>query len=248
MKRTLLPRIAIAAALCAATATPAGIREKAYEIGFYGGIENGGNRANVHSNSSYGLKLGYFFSRKLMFEVTVDSYDTTRDFEGRAGDPTIPANQIPFTHNAATRFTSYTAGLTANFLTDREVKTTPFLSVGVGGVTEARKGAQFCVDLQPETDPQNPNPLNATCADVRPNGSLKDPNSKVDPTGIEWFTFVNAKDAAPVIYLAVGARTFLTPWLGVMYEGRWYHHDTFGFNQDVFQLTAGASFVLGGKK
>lgn len=240
MKRRSVLRIAVAVILCAATSAPAGIRDRAFELGAYGGITSGDNNANISSDFSYGVRGAYAFSRKLMVEANLDVFDTDVELEGRAGDRNLPASQVPYTHETPTSFFSYSVGLTANFLTDKETRTIPYLSVGIGAVQEERTGATFCVDLA-KTD-------NTECSDVRPNGSLVDPGSGADPNAVAWISSIDEKDTGTLLTFAVGARTFLTSWFGIRYEGRWYHHDTFDMNQDAFQATVGATFVLGGKK
>ena len=240
MRRSALLRIAVAAVLCAATVTPAGIRDRGFEAGFYGGQETGDVDTNIKSHLAYGVKFAYAVNRKLMAELNVDSFNTSFDYIGRAGDPSFPVNQVPFSRSVDTDFMSYTLGMTANFLTDREVKTTPYLSVGIGVMTEVRSGTQFCVDIFPQDSTK--------CSDVKPDGGLVDPNSNKDPNGVDWITEIRRRDTGAAVTIAVGGRTFLTNWFAIRYEGRWYHHDTFGNNQDAFQATVGATFTFGGKK
>ena len=240
MRRSTLLRIAVAAVLCAATVTPAGIRDRGFEAGFYGGQEIGDADTHVNSSPAYGVRFAYAVNRKVMAELNVDVFNTTFDYVGRAGDPSFPVNQVPFSENVATGFVSYTLGMTANFLADRDVKTTPYLSVGVGVMTEDRAGTQFCVDLFPQDTTK--------CSDVDPDGGLVDPNSNKDPNGVDWITEIRRRDTGTALTIAVGGRTFLTNWFGIRYEGRYYHHDTFSNNQDAFQVSVGATFTFGGKK
>ncbi len=247
MVRRALVRLALAA-LCAATATPAGIIKKAYEVGLYGGIESGDNNENISSDSAFGLRVGYALTPKLMAELNVDAFDTRREVTGLAGDASQPANQVPFSQPAGASFLGYSIALTANFLTEKDANTKPYLSVGLGFITEERDGAVFCVDT--DTGPKDLNGNQITsCADVTPDGRVLDPNRpRLNPGEIFWVTTLDEKDTGSLLTFAVGARTFFSDRFGIRYEGRYYHHEAFNANQDAFELTAGATFVLGGKK
>ena len=244
MRRTIhLAGIGFAVIVLASAAVFAEVRKEAYELGVYGGIENGDNNLNVASNHAFGLRFGYAISAKIMAELNVDMFDTNREITGFAGDPSQPATQRPFAVDAPTQFTSFTAALTANFLTEREVNTKPFLTVGLGIVSEERDGTNECVDLNPaQTDPTR-------CSDVFPNGSSKDPtNPMIQPNSVSWQQFLPEKDTGTALTLGFGARTYFGPWFGLRYEARYFHHDSFNANQDAFQLSVGATFVLGGSK
>jgi len=196
-------RVAGALLLTAATAASAGVREKGYEIGVYGGFENGDPHTNVPTGGSYGFRAAYAFTKKLMAELTVDAFPSSRDLIIRVGDPSIPIKQVPAGISPNADFLSYTLGLTANFLTERDVKTTPYFNVSLGFMTESRSAGSFSVR-------SNPN----------------DPNSVVNGQ------FLAQKDTGTALSVAVGARTLLTPTMGLRYDLRYIHHDTFGKNQD----------------
>ncbi|HZE89924.1 MAG TPA: outer membrane beta-barrel protein [Verrucomicrobiae bacterium] len=212
-------RVAIVAGLAAVTAAPAGIRDKAYEVGVYAGIENGDQRTSVPSGGSFGIRAGYAFTKKIMAELTVDGFPASRQITERVGDPSLPIQQVPIETNPSATFVSYMLGLTANFLTERDVKTNPYFNVSLGFVNESRGSSDFTVRT-------NPN----------------DPNSVISGTVLA------RKDTGTGLSVSAGARTFLRNNFGIRYEVRYIHHDTFAINQDGFQFSAGATFVLGGKK
>jgi hypothetical protein len=247
MTGRIVTRAAAAALVCAMGTAPAGVRDGMYELGAYGGIQAGDNNENVSSDSAFGARFGYALSRKIMIELNLDSFDTTKEIVGRAGRPDLPANQRPYSHEVGTSFLAYSVGLTANFLTDRDVRTTPYLSVSLGAVTEERDAALFCVDLRPNrgvpSTPQNP-----VCSDLNPDGTPVDPNYNPARDSVDYVSLLKDKDSGALLAFAVGGRTFLSNSFAVRYEGRWYHHNTFRANQDAFELSVGATFVLGGQK
>lgn len=220
-------RVALVLVLSAASATPAGIHEKGYEVGVYGGAENGDQRTQVpdshilglRAGGSFGFRAGYAFSKKIMAEVTVDGFPASRDVTVRVGPATLPARQIPTNVHFDTTFIAYTLGLTANFLTERDVKTAPYFDVSLGFLTEDRDSSTFSVRTNPS-----------------------DPNTTINGVVLA------RKDTATALTVGGGARTFFTDALGLRYELKYIHHDTFGINQDGFQLSVGATFVIGGKK
>ncbi|MBI3448552.1 MAG: porin family protein [Acidobacteria bacterium] len=212
-------RVAFVAGLAAVTATPAGIRDKAYEVGVYGGVENGDHRTSVKSGGSFGIRAGYLFTKKIMAELTVDGFPASRDITERVGDPSLPVLQVPVQTKPSATFVSYMLGLTANFLTERDTKTNPYFNVSLGFVNESRGSSDFSVRT-------NPN----------------------DPNSVVAGTILARKDTGTGLSVSAGARTFLRNNFGIRYEIRYIHHDTFTINQDGFQFSAGATFVLGGKK
>jgi hypothetical protein len=238
--RRLFPILAVLL-LFAVSANPAGIREKSFELGLYGGIEDGDNDANVGSSNAWGGKVAYAFSRRLMLELNIDHFDSTRELVGRAGPNDQPANQIPYSITPDTEFMIYTVGLNANFFTDRDVRTKPFLGVGLGAATEDLQGGTTCIDLNKFDGIQ--------CSDFKPNGFPKDPNQPpASPSDIDIVNKLPRKATGTALTMSAGARTFLADWFGIRYEVRYFHHDTFNVNQDHFEASVGATFVVGGKK
>ncbi len=235
-------------ACCASLPAVAGIYDKCFEIGVSGGIQSGDNNQNVSSGSSYGLKFAYAISQRIMIELSVDKYDTTRDITGFAGPPSQPANQVEFSNEAGTDFLYIGMGLTANFLTESDSATIPYVSVGLGSVVEERAASQFCLDLKPDADPNSSAAV--ACSDITPDGQVKDPNQNIanPDEEVSWQTFLDEKDSGTLLTVGIGARTFFNDWFAVRYEVRYYHHDTFDQNQDAFEATAGATFVLGGRR
>jgi outer membrane protein with beta-barrel domain len=216
---TRMMQVAGTLALTAATTTWAGIHEKGYELGVYGGIENGDHRTQVPARGAYGFRAAYAFTKKIMAEMVVDSFPTTRDVTIRVGNPSLPASQVATTITPDARFMSYSVGLMANFMTERDVKTTPYFNVNLGFITEDRGGGRFSV----RTVPSNP-------------GSVVSGE------------ILAQKDTGTLLTVGAGARSFLTDTIGLRYEIKYIHHDSFGINQDGLQGTVGATFVLGGKK
>jgi hypothetical protein len=212
-------RVSATLILAAVSLAPAGIREKGYEVGVYGGIEDGDHHTNVPAGRSYGMRAAYAFTRKIMAEFTVDAFPASRDLVIRIGDPSIPIRQVPASISPNADFLSYTLGITANFLTERDVKTNPYFNVSLGFMTESRSAGTFSVQT-------NPN----------------------DPNSVVRGGFLAEKDTGTALTVAAGARTFFTPSMGIRYDLRYIHNDTFRQNQDGFQVSVGATFVVGGKK
>src|SRR5262249_52630671 len=156
---------------------------------------------------AYGFRAGYAFTKKLMAELAVDSFSSDRTLTVFLGDPSFPASQVPVDSKVNTSFVSYTIGLCANFLTERDVKTKPYFNVNLGFITEDRNGATYSHQF-------NPN----------------DPNSVV--SGV----FPAEKDTSTLLSVGAGARTFFTDMIGIRYEAKYLHHDSFGVNQDGFQF------------
>ena len=156
----------------------------------------------------------------------------------------MPTEQIEFSHEAGTEFLSISLGLTANFLTETDSRTIPYVSVGIGAVQEMRDGALNCVDLI------QIGANSVTCADINPDGTVKDPNSNITQPEdhVEWIRTIDRKDTGNLLTIAAGARTFLSEWFGVRYEVRYFHHDAFEDNQDAIEASAGVTFVIGGRR
>ncbi len=235
-------------AWCASLPAVAGIYDKSFEIGIHGGVQSGDNKQAVRSDSTYGFTFGYAISQRIMIELGVDKYDTSHEVTGFAGDPSQPANQVPFSNEAGTDFLYVSMGLTANFLTESDSATIPYLSVGLGSVVEDRAASQFCLDLQPDPDPNAAGAV--ACSDITPDGHVKDPNQNIPnpEEEVSWQTHLNEQDSGVLLTVGLGARTFFNDWFAVRYEVRYYHHDTFDQNQDAFEATAGATFILGGRR
>lgn len=226
--------------LCAAGPSAAGIYEKGFELGLDLGRQSS-NEPGVSGDSSFGLKVGWAITQKLMIEGDYAHFNTQREYNGFAGDPSSPANQVSFARQATTEFEYYTIGLTANFRTETDARTLPYITVGMGSVVQSRAAAHFCVDLKPAGS--------ITCADVNPNGTKKDPNAGFDPSvEVAWLDFLPREDTGTLLTVGAGARTFFTDWVGVRYEVKYYHHDAFDENQDTFEGTFGATFFLGGRR
>ncbi|HXI03490.1 MAG TPA: outer membrane beta-barrel protein [Candidatus Saccharimonadales bacterium] len=226
--------------LCAASLSAAGIYEKGFELGLDLGRQSS-NEPGVTADSCYGARVGWAITQKLMIEGDFAHFGSQREYAGFAGDPSSPANQVPFSKPASTEFDYYTIGLTASFRTATDARTLPYITVGMGSVVQTRAGARFCVDLKPGSS--------VTCADVNPDGTKKDPNASFDP-GVEvsWQEFLPREDTGTLLTVGAGARTFFTDWIGVRYEVKYYHHDAFDENQDTFEGTFGATFFLGGRR
>ncbi len=238
------------ALLCLSSSPPAAaaMYDKAFEIGLHGGVQSGDNNENVNSDSTFGFKFAYALTQRIMIELAVDQFDTTREVTGFAGPPNQPANQVPFSNESGTEFLYLSLGLTANFLTESDSRTIPYVSVGLGSAIEERAGSQFCLDLKPDSDPNSPTAV--SCSDITPDGRVKDPGQFVPNPDeeISWQTFIDEKDTGTLLTVAAGARTFFSDWFAVRYEARYYHHDSFERNQDAFEASAGATFVLGGRR
>jgi len=212
-------RVACVVVLCAATATPAGIRDKSYEVGVYGGIEKGDPRTDVSTGGAFGFRAGYAFTKKIMAELAVDAFSSDRTLTVFLGDPAFPPKQIPVQANPTADFISYTLGLGANFLVDRDIKTKPYFNVNIGLITEDRGMSDFSFQFVPG-----------------------------DPNTIVGGVILASKDTSTILTVGAGARTFFTDTIGIRYEVKYIHHDSFGDNQDGLQASVGATFVIGGKK
>jgi hypothetical protein len=244
MRRSLSCLVAGVFILGAATPLTAAIYEQSWEFGAYGGIQSGDSDVSVSSDSAFGFKAAFAINPKIMIEANVDRFDTNRDIEGAIGNPSIPTQQLEFSHEGGTRFLSITLGLTANFFTETDSRTIPYLSVGIGAVRETRDETQHCIDL-------NELPVNfVTCADINPNGTVKDPNSNISRprSEVHWSRSIEQGDTGTLLTMSAGARTFLSEWFGVRYEVRYFHHDAFDINQDAFEASAGVTFVVGGRR
>jgi len=254
MKRTLI-FIAAASFLCAIGAAQGGVRKNGFEFGVRLGGQEGGQvvpcvddvfggdeelgRESPACSSMFGLSAAYALSPKLMVSLVYDRFPTTRNYIGVAGDPSQPATQVHFEEEADTTFSYYTAGITANFLTERDVKIKPFLNVGVGIVTEERAGTTFCIDLNSHDT--------TTCAQINPDGTQVVPGVG-EPEAVDWQRYLDDQDTGTAITFGVGARWFFKPWYSAVAEFRYYHLDTYNVNQDAFQFTIGANFIVGGKE
>lgn len=243
MRRTMIGLAVGAALLCAVTPSAGGIYEKGWEFSLMGGGQIGDSDAEVDRDVSYNLRIAYALTPKIEIEFAYGKFDTTRDITGSAGDPSSPTAQVDFSETGDTEFTYYSLGLTANFLTETDSSTLPYISVGLGSAEERRDGRQFCIDLIVDANPW-------TCADILPDGRLADPSSGIqNPTQqVSWQTELDRRDTGTLLTLGGGARTFLVDWFAVRYEVRYYHHDTFEINQDAFEISVGASFVVGGRR
>ncbi len=66
-----------------------------------------------------------------------------------------------------------------------------------------------------------------------------------DPNGVE---VLESYDAAAVLTMGLGARTFFHDDWAIRYEARYFHHDLFEASQDEYEISAGVSWILGGKR
>lgn len=243
--RSSLIGLAAGAILLAGVSPSAGaIYENSFVFTLLGGIQSGDSDTAVASDSSYSFRVAYALTPKIEIEAGYGRFDTTRDITGFAGDPASPANQVEFSQEGATEFTYYTLGLTANFLTETDSSTFPFVAVSLGSAEERRDGQEFCIDLITTSANQ------FDCDDVLPNGQPVDPN--VGPSQpreeVSWQRALERKDTGTLLTLGAGARTFFGEWFALRYEARYFHHDTFEVNQDAFEFSVGASFVVGGRR
>jgi len=242
MRRKFRPVVALVAMMFAAGFARAEIRERGYEVSLHGGILSGDTNSLIRSTNPFSLRIGFALNPRLMIEGMVSQASTERELTGFAGPVNAPASQIRFGGEYEdTEFRFYTVGLTANFRTDLDVRMIPYMGVGVGLVTENRKGRLFCVDLDVVDFTK--------CKDVNPDNTLKDPNNiLLNPNGVEFEEYIPEQDTGALLSIDAGLRFFATPWLAGKVEIRYYHHDSFERNQDAFEASVGASFLFGGRK
>jgi hypothetical protein len=241
MRRSVLILAVAAAVICPAIPATAGLLEKSFEISAFGGVQSGNA---VASDSSFGLRFAYALSPKIEIEAAYDHFDTTRSVTGFAGDPSSPTQQIEFSRENPTEFTYYTIGLTANFLTETDHRTLPFISVGLGSVVESRDGSEFCIDLI--TSLAN----SVTCDDIRPDGRPVDPNAGIMNPSQEvfWQRNLEREDTGTLLTFGAGAKSYFAERIAARYGVRYLHHDSFDSNQDVFEFSVGVSFIVGGRR
>src|SRR5262249_6518771 len=97
--------------------------------------------------------------------------------------------------------------ITGNLLTDRDTKTVPYISAGLGIIQETR--AAF-----------------------------------TGPAGPVFESF----DASAILSIGLGARTFSTDSLAAGQEAHYNRQDSFDQGQNEYILSAGITWIVGGKK
>lgn len=208
-------------------------REDAWEVSVFVTHLDGERDTGIDNSIGGAFSFGFNFSAKVESEFlvtfnTVDfggEDDATEEAIRTAGANPSVIGGIPERDD---RLIKAIFSVTANFLADRETNTIPYVSAGLGFIQERRDAFPLLVRVDnPNADPNDPNiPAVLT----------------VETEGRESF------DTSAVLTLAVGARTFFTDNFGIRYEARYFHHDSFEFGQDEYQLAAGATWMFGGQK
>ena len=251
MRKALVILLLIAAIAIVPTAE-AKNRDKSWEFGAFVANIDGDRGALVDNGIAAEIRIGYNFSSKIAAELSFSDENTE---QGRTGDlvalgtPEIPEIPCPATILDSTpdcvtmvessspdldkdvTFRRAVLAITGSFLTDRETRTIPYVTAGLGFIQETRADFPFDLDYEVSTDHDgDPNTLR-----------LKQTRS-VSSESLESF------DSSAVLTLAVGARTFFTDNWAARYEVGYAHHDSFGANQDEYMVKVGITWVVGGQK
>lgn len=119
MRKAPLFVILLTAALCAPDAS-AKNRDKAWEFGaFVTHVDGDRVSASVDNSFSGGIRIGYNFSSRVEAELMISA--NSSEVAGRDAD-----------------FVRAIGVITGNFLTDRETRTIPFVTAGLGVINETR--------------------------------------------------------------------------------------------------------------
>lgn len=264
MRRKPLFLLFLATSSVIVSSPEAKIRAKGWEFGVAATQIDAEASIPVDNGMGGTLTFGYMFSEKLEAEIFITKNSTSHGdvpalddlVVERVAFPTCRAN-LTTTASDAECFQGVVTGIapefedgddflrgfaqvTANFLVDRETRTKPYLSGGVGVVSETREAFPYSATYQTTA------PDNTLCPDGTegPDGDNLRETCTYTQTGDNPERF----DSAFLITLGAGARTFFSDWFGVRYEARYLRHDTFVEGQNEWLVTVGATFVLGGEK
>ena len=116
MRKAPLVLMLIASVAFVSTAE-AKIRDKSWEVGAFVGHVDGSSNGGVDNGEGFGLTAGYCFSPKVEVEAL------------------LQRNSADVSDHDA-QFTRLTLGITATFLADRETRTLPYVSAGLGTIQE----------------------------------------------------------------------------------------------------------------
>ncbi len=243
MRRALC--LVLAAGLVLPATATAKNRDKSWEFSAFASHLDGDPAVPVDNDFGYGIIIGYDLTAKLGTELllsqTNTSYGALPDLATVASE-SVPPNPDPNNRvfagfgaltpriNDSVEIFRAIAQVTATFFSDREVRTAPYITAGLGITQETRSPFTFDADYRFE-DPEI---------------SPADPNRNVFVPGRR--EVVEAFDSSAILTIGAGGRTFLTDNWGIRYEVRYYHHDSFDRNQDEFQFLLGATLVVGGSR
>ena len=250
MRKALVILLLIATVAVVPTAE-AKNRDKSWEFGAFVAHIDGDRSELVDNGIAAEIRIGYNFSSKIAAELSFSNEDTeqgrTRDLVA-LGTPAIPEPGCPADVFVTTptcvssvgsaaadldrdvTFRRAVLSITGSFLTDRETRTTPYISAGLGFIQETRADFPFDLSYQVSIDDGDPNTPRVTGTRSVPGESLE------------------SFDSSAVLMLSVGARTFFTDNWGARYEVGYAHHDSFGANQDEYAVKVGITWVVGGQK
>jgi len=208
-------------------------RDKSWEFGIFVTHLDGDRSADIENSMGAQVSFGFNFSAKIELELTLaQNRFEFEEFDRATTNALTDVGALAISEPLPARDETLNRAIfniTGNFLTDRETRMVPYVSGGLGVVQETRDGFPLLVNIINPADP---------------NG--QDPNI---PDRIDTQIEVNETfDSSAVLTLAAGARTFLTDNWGIRYELRYFHHDSFGLNQDDYQIAVGATWVVGGQK
>lgn len=251
MRKALVLLLLMATAAIVPT-TEAKNRDKSWEFGAFVANIDGDSSAKVDNGIAGEIRVGYNFSSKIGLELSFSNENTEQGRTGNLeeiGKPNIPEIDCPITILDSTppcvlalgsasgeidkdvEFNRAIMMITGSFLTDRDTRTIPYVSAGLGFIQETRSSFDFdlsyLVAVDDDADPNTPRSLV--------------PQS-VPAESLESF------DSSAVLVLAVGARTFFTDNWAARYELGYAHHDSFEENQDEFSIRVGITWVVGGQK
>jgi len=250
--RKAIVLLLLIAAIAIVPSVEAKNRDKSWEFGAYVANIDGDRSAKVDNGIATEIRVGYNFSSKIALELALSNENTE---QGRTGDlgeigrPAIPEDPCPFVIQQSTPpcvsaigtatgaidkdvvFRRAIVSITGSFLTDRDSRTVPYISAGLGFIQETRSGFDFDLGYELLVD-----------ADNDPNTARTTAPASVRAEALESF------DSSAVLALAVGARTFFTDNWAARYEVGYAHHDSFSENQDEYTVKVGITWVVGGAK
>jgi len=241
MRKTSLALVLVVLMIVPAPLT-AKNREKAWELGaVFGWMDtdtpDSDTLTRIDNSEVLGLRFGYNFSPAIEAELFADWQDSEAPVSDNATELFgMPAMMVD--PNMGDSFQGISGGaevedvsvlraafvITGNFLTDRETRTVPYLTAGLGVIQETREGYSYEFTVRNTPDPNMP--LNFT--------------DRVETARID-----ERFDSSAILTIGVGARTFFTDNFGVRYEVRYLHHDSFDELVDEYVTSVGVTWVLG---
>lgn len=255
MRKPHLFLLILTATMVFVTTAEAKIRDKSWEFGAAIGNVDGDRGANIANGTAFELRFGYNITAKVEAELSLSSeqsehgdlptnQELAEQATAESGFIPCPGNVQPSDPPCISGFTAVKGtkvnddhffrailSITGNFLTDRDTRTIPYITAGFGIIQEKRDGFPFTADLVESVDHD------------------MDPNTPRQNTTVTHHSDVfESFDASAILTLGVGARTFLSDNWGVRYEARYNHHDSFDAVQDEYVISAGVTWVVGGKK